>query len=141
MDLEYKNEYKILFDICFKRASFLKSELDIIEKIFNYRVINELIREYDLKRISIYGGGLIGILTYYAFYNNLDVSYIIDKNYSMSIPVDGLKPVGLSELGTLNDVGVIIVTSWKHWDEIKKDLSTFQNVKEYYLINEMLRGK
>lgn len=132
-------DYKLLMDGFFLRNTtrtrgldFAKKKLDIIGKWINLKENNikysEFLLQAGLKKIAIYGCGILGEYLYAEMKNDVNVKYFIDKNAKnihKEIPVYSLQD-------NLPEVDGIIVTLVGETDEVVKELR--ENTKGTVLI-------
>lgn len=97
----------------------------LCNKIYHKEIADYLFLQLHLRNIAIYGAGRMGELLYddLVEHNEIAVEYFIDKNAdALYYGVDNMDILNLTEVKSAKEVEAIIVTPYRYFESIKKEL-------------------
>lgn len=131
-----KTEYDI-FASHVRREELLRIKFELMGQLLKPDTVKRIINEHAWQSIYIYGGAYLGIQSYCAFCQFIDVEGVIDQTGELTVQRDDIKVILPKDLEKADNDLPIIITPLEHAKAIRKTLLQYRSKERIFYLNEL----
>lgn len=120
-----------------KKEELLWIKFELMGQLLRSDTIKKIIDEHSWQSIYIYGGAYLGIQSYYAFRQFINVVGIIDRMGELMVPQNDIEVIFPDDLAKTDNDLPIIITPLEHAKEIRNTLLQYRSEERIFYLNEL----
>lgn len=126
-----------IFDSHVRREELLRIKFELMGQLLRPDVVKGIIDEHEWQSIYIYGGAYLGIQSYCAFCQFIDVAGVIDRAGELMVPREDIKVILPEDLAKEDNELPIIITPLEHAQAIRNTLLQYRSEERIFYLNEL----
>lgn len=130
-----------LLELYLRESDLLFSCYEMMGRLLDKKQIEKRVKELELKKIYIYGGGFLGLQLYRAVENLLTVIAVVDKSGGLIHDLPEIPVIDYERFCQEYAGETVIVTPMKHYQRIYEDLSQFIPKEKIMFLGEFQGGE